>query len=113
MHIFATHELPVATPLVGVPFLFARDVTIRTGHPQGVSLLNAIPATTRCQCSPTRDGTPTRGVATECNRCQSLGRVAIKASNPARSSSDNVSSNSCSRRFFLSASCQQESLAHR
>src|SRR2546421_9750398 len=37
----------------------------------------------------------------------------MNASRPARSSSDNTSSNSCSSRFFFSAFSQQESLAHR
>src|SRR6266567_4489821 len=44
---------------------------------------------------------------------QSLGKVAMKASSPALSSSDNASSNSCSRRFFLIAFSQQESRAQR
>src|SRR5947209_6613352 len=43
----------------------------------------------------------------------SLGRVAMNASSPARSSSEMVSSNSCSSRFFLIACSQQESLAQR
>src|SRR2546422_2063089 len=43
----------------------------------------------------------------------SFGRVATKASRPARSSSDKVSSNSCSRRFFFKAVSQQESRAQR
>src|SRR5215831_15541519 len=48
-----------------------------------------------------------------CNNHSSLGNVAIKLSKPARSSSDNVNSNSCSRRFFFIAFSQHESRAQR
>ena len=48
-----------------------------------------------------------------CNNHVSLGNVAIKDSKPVRSSSDNVNSNSCSRRFFFIAFSQHESRAQR
>src|SRR5947209_4616917 len=48
-----------------------------------------------------------------CNNHSSLGNVAIKDSKPDRSSSDNVNSNSCSRRFFFIAFSQHESRAQR